>query len=57
MARVPVNLTLALVGHCMFSTLRIATFSQIRVNVAVIMDVLTREGCQPVLRRNASLLV
>ena len=57
MARVPVDLTLALVGQCMFSTLRIVAFSQIGVDVAMIMDVLTREGCQPVLRRNASLLV
>ena len=46
-----------LVGQCMFSTLRIVAFSQIGVDVAMIMDVLTREGCQPVLRRNVSLLV
>ena len=46
-----------LVGQCMFSTLRIAAFSQIGVDVAMIMDVLTREGCQPVLRQNASLVV
>ena len=46
-----------LVGQCMLSTLRIVAFSQIGVNVAMIMDVLTREGCQPVVRRNVSLLV
>ena len=46
-----------LVGQCMFSTLRIAAFSQIGVNVAIIMDVLTRESYHPALRGNASLLV
>ena len=39
MARVPVDLTLALVGQCMFSTLRIVAFSRIGVDVAMIKPV------------------
>ena len=35
MARVPADLILALVGQCMFSTLRIVAFSQIGVDVAM----------------------